>query len=224
VDMASENSSYESPVLVPAGALYLEGNVCIPQDGRGIVLFPYGIESEQRVDYTVKLGQLFQKAGLATLLVNLLTAEEKALDAQTGFFRENIDIMHQRIIGIANWLSEDSQTQNLRICYFGCGVTGAAVLVAAVNRPDLVVAVASASARLDLARAYLTRVENPVLLLVGEDDAQGMDANRQALEQLHGAKRLETISGAANIFEDSNTQEEVARLAIQWFDRHLGLG
>jgi dienelactone hydrolase len=172
----------------------------------------------------VGIGQLFQRAGLATLLVDLLTAEEKRLDAETAFFRENVDIMQQRIIGIANWLSEDSQTQNLRIGYFGTGVTGAATLIAAVHRPDLVIAVISASGRMDLAREYLSRVENPVLLLVGERDTQGVDANRQALEQLHGDKRLEIVAGTTSIFEDSNTQVEVARLVIPWFQRHLGLG
>ena len=224
MDRTSGNNNDGQLVHVPAGALYLEGNLSIPQDARGIVLFPYGIEGEQRVSYTVGIGQLFQKAGLATLLVELLTPEEKGVDAETAFFRENVDIMQQRIIGIANWLSEDSQTQNLRIGYFGTGITGAAALIAAVHRPDLVIGVISASGRIDLAREYLSRVESPVLLLVGERDTEGVDANRQALEQLHGDKRLETIAGATSIFENSNTQAEVAQLVIPWFERHLGLG
>lgn len=224
MDRTSGNDSDGQLVQVPAGALYLEGNLSIPQDARGIVLFPYGIEGEQRISYTVGIGQLFQRAGLATLLVELLTPEEKRLDAETAFFRENVDIMHRRIIGIANWLTEASQTQNLRVGYFGTGVTGAAALIAAVHRPDLVIAVIAANGRIDLAREYLSRVESPVLLLVGERDTQGVDANRQALEQLRGDKRLETVAGVASIFEDPNTQEEVAQLAIPWFKRHLGLG
>jgi len=218
------DSNYEHLEHIPAGALYLEGTLSMSTDARGIALFPYNIESEQRISYTTGLAELMRQSGLATLLVDLLTSEEKALDAQTGFFRENIDVMQQRIIGIANWLSEDSRTQNLRICYFGAGVTGAAVLVAAAHRPDLVVAVASAGGRIDLASNYLTRVETPVLLLVSENDSQGMEANRQALEQLHSDKSLEIIKGATNIFEDPKTQEDVARLAAQWFERHLGLG
>jgi dienelactone hydrolase len=218
------DSNYERLEHIPAGALYLEGTLSIPADARGIALFPYNIESEQRISYTTGLGELMRRSGLATLLVDLLTSEEKALDGQTGFFRENIDVMQQRIIGIANWLSEDSRTQNLRICYFGAGVTGAAVLVAAAHRPDLVVAVAAAGGRIDLASNYLTRVETPILLLVSENDTQGMEANRQALEQLHSGKSLEIIRGATNIFEDPKTQEDVARLAAQWFERHLGLG
>lgn len=224
MDTTSENDNDGQQIRVPAGALYLEGNLTVPQNARGILLFPYAIEGEQRISYTVGIAKMFQKAGLATLLVELLTPEEKRLDAETAFFRENVDIMQQRIIGIANWLSEDSQTQNLRIGYFGIGVTGAAALVAAVERPDLVIAVISASGRMDLAREYLSKVEAPVLLLVGERDTQGVDANRQALEQLHSDKRLETVTGASSIFEDSNTQAQVAQLVIPWFERHLGLG
>ena len=224
MDTTSENNDDGQQVRVPAGALYLAGNLTVPQNARGILLFPYAIEGAQHISYTVGIAKMFHKAGLATLLVELLTPEEKRLDAETAFFRENVDIMQQRIIGIANWLSEDSQTQNLRIGYFGTGVTGAAVLVAAVERPDLVIAVTSASGRIDLAREYLARVESPVLLLVGERDTQGVDANRQALEQLHSDKRLEIVTGANSIFEDSNTQAEVAQLVIPWFERHLGLG
>lgn len=224
MDTTAENNNDGQQVRVPAGALYLEGNLTVPQNARGILLFPYTIEGAQRISYTVGISQMFHKAGLATLLVELLTPEEKRLDAETAFFRENVDIMQQRIIGIANWLSEDSQTQNLRIGYFGIGVTGAATLVAAVERPDLVIAVISASGRMDLAREYLSKVEAPVLLLVGERDTQSVDANRQALEQLHSDKRLETVMGANSIFEDSNTQAQVAQLVIPWFERHLGLG
>lgn len=224
MDTTSENNNDGQQVRVPAGALYLEGNLTVPQNARGILLFPYAIEGAQHISYTVGIAKMFHKAGLATLLVELLTPEEKRLDAETAFFRENVDIMQQRIIGIANWLSEDSQTQNLRIGYFGTGVTGAAALVAAVERPDLVIAVISASGRMDLAREYLSKVEAPVLLLVGERDTQGVGANRQALEQLHSDKRLETVTGANSIFEDSNTQAQVAQLVIPWFERHLGLG
>lgn len=219
------DSNQEHLERIPAGALYLDGTLSIPENARGMVLFPYGIESETRISYTAGLAQLLRQFGLATLLADLLTAEEKALDAQNGFFRENTGIMQQRMIGIANWLSEDERTQNLRICYFGIDVTGAAALVAAVERPDLVVAVACAGGRLELARDYLSQVEVPTLLLVGEQDTAGINADRQALEQLHSSnKSLEVIKGATKLFEQSQTRTDVARLAAQWFERHIGLG
>ncbi len=222
--MTSQSNGGEHLRQIPAGALFLESNLGIPENARGIVLFPYAIESEQRISYTEGLAQLLRQAGLATLLVDLLTPEEKALDAQTGYFRENVDVLHQRIIGIANWLIEDLETQNLRICYFGAGVTGAAALIAAAERPDAVVAVISSGGRLDLARNYLPRVIAPVLFIVGENDTRGKDLSREALEQLHGEKQLETIGGVVDPFEDANTQEGIARLAIKWCEDHLGLG
>ncbi len=224
MDTTSQGNNIDRLVQVAAGALFLDGHLTIPENARGIVLFPYAIENEQRVSYTAGLAWLLNEQGIATLLVDLLTPEEKALDKETGFFRENVNVLHQRIIGIANWLIETPETQNLRICYFGVGVTGAAVLIAAAKRPDAVVTVIATAERLDLARDYLPRVEAPVLLLAGENDSQGNESSRLALEQLRAEKKLETIGGAGHLFEDTSTLEEVARLAIQWFEQHLHLG
>ena len=224
MDTTSQGNNIDRLVQVAAGALFLDGHLTIPENARGIVLFPYAIENEQRVSYTAGLAWLLNEQGIATLLVDLLTPEEKALDKETGFFRENVNVLHQRIIGIANWLIETPETQNLRICYFGVGVTGAAVLIAAAKRPDAVVTVIATAERLDLARDYLPRVEAPVLLLAGENDSQANESSRLALEQLRAEKKLETIGGAGHLFEDTSTLEEVARLAIQWFEQHLRLG
>jgi len=224
VDTTSQGNNIDRLVQVAAGALFLDGHLTIPENARGIVLFPYAIENEQRVSYTASLAWLFNEQGIATILVDLLTPDEKALDKETGFFRENVNVLHQRIIGIANWLIETPETQNLRICYFGVGVTGAAVLIAAAERPDAVVTVIATAQRLDLARDYLPRVEAPVLLLGGENDSQANESSRLALEQLRAEKKLETIAGAGHLFEDTSTLEEVARLAIQWFEQHLRLG
>ena len=224
MDTTSQGNNIDRLVQVAAGALFLDGHLTIPENARGIVLFPYAIENEQRVSYTASLAWLFNEQGIATILVDLLTPEEKALDKETGFFRENVNVLHQRIIGIANWLIETPETQNLRICYFGVGVTGAAVLIAAAERPDAVVTVIATAQRLDLARDYLPPVEAPVLLLGGENDSQANESSRLALEQLRAEKKLETIAGAGHLFEDTSTLEEVARLAIQWFEQHLRLG
>src|SRR5207248_686635 len=141
----------------------------------------------------------------------------------TGFFRDNVDVLQQRIIGIANWLNETPETQDLRICYFGTGVSGAAALVAAAERPDLPVSVVSIAGRLDLAKDYLSKIEAPTLLLAGENDTTSVNINREGLEQLHADKQLETIPGTTNFFEQDNAHQ-VAKLATQWFEQHLGLG
>src|SRR5258708_29719183 len=156
MDAISPSNSRDRFVRVPAGALFLKGSLRIPEKARGIVLFPYGIENDQRISYTEGLAPPLGEAGFATLLVDLLTPEEKGLDALTGFFRENVDILHKRIIGIANWLREEQETQKLRISYFCTGVTGAAALIAAAVRPDAVETGFPAHQRIHFTRNYLS--------------------------------------------------------------------
>ena len=216
----SETNNNERAVQVPAGAVILSGFLSIPEGARGIILFADANHSDQ---YKY-IAQLVREGGIATLLVNLLTPEDEAWNQETSFFRDNVDVLHQRIIGIANWLNEDRETQNLRICYLGTGVSGAAALVAAAERPDLPISVVSVAGRIDLAKGYLSKIEAPTLLLAGENDSSSVNMSREGLEQLHGDKQFETIPGTANLFEQENTQQEVARLAGQWFKQHLGLG
>jgi len=220
VDTTSETNNNERLVQVPAGAVILSGFLSIPEGTRGIILFVDTTNSD-RYKY---IARLVREEGIATLLVSLLTPEDEAWDQETSFFRDNVDVLHQRIIGIANWLNEDQNTQNLRICYCGTGVSGAAALVAAAERPDLPISVISIAGRLDLAKDYLAKVEAATLLLAGENDSSSVNMSREGLEQLHGDKQFETIPGTGDLFEQENTQQEVARLAGQWFERHLGLG
>lgn len=219
VNTQPENNT-ERLMQVPAGAVILTGMLSIPQSARGIILFA----DERNIDQYVDLARLVREAGIATLRVNLLTSEDEALDNEVGFFRDNVDVLHQRIIGVANWLNEDQITQNLRICYLGTGVSGAAALVAAAERPDLPISVISIAGRLDLAKDYLAKVEAPTLLLVGENDTASLNLNHEGIEQLSGDKQLETIPGVSNLFEQENIVQQVAQLATQWFERHLGLG
>src|SRR5258708_13291570 len=118
MDATSPRNSRDRVVRVPAGALFLQGCLRIPENARGIVLFPYGIENDQRISYTEGLARPLGEAGFATLLVDLLTPEEKGLDALTGFFRENVDILLNRIIDIANWPTDQPASQNLNTTHF----------------------------------------------------------------------------------------------------------
>jgi len=227
VDETSESTIQQQiqqrPVQVAAGAVMLEGTLSIPANSRRIVLFAHSNSSSPDTppDVYNDMAGLFHESGFATLLVNLLTAEDEALDRETGFFRENVDVLHQRIIGAANWLLENRETENLRIGYFGAGVAGAAALVAAAERPDAVVAVVSCAGRTDLAEPYLSRVIAPTLFIVGENDSQSVDRNRKALESLTVDKQLETIGSVTNLFEKFETLREVARLACGWFERYI---
>lgn len=210
-------------IEVDAGAVVVQGYLNIPESAQGIVVFAQASENIQ-YDYVAQLLRSGRpdRGALATLVVNLLTPEDQALDRETGFFHENVDVLHQRIVGIANTLIENPETQSLRIFYFGTGPSGAAALIAAAVRPDAVVAVISANGRLDLAKEYLSQIKAPTLLIVGGKDTSAVNMNQEALNSISAKKKLETIPGATNLFENTNTQEEVARMAGQWLAQYLG--
>lgn len=221
---ASENKSNTHLVQVGAGALMLNGMLSIPDNARGMILLSQGSRNLENIDFHADVAQILNTASMATLFVRLLTEEEEVLDRDTSFFCLNVDILHQRIIGITNWLLENPTTQNLSIGYFGGDVTGAACLIAAAKRPDPVHAIVVGNARTDLALPYLARVLAPTLLIAGENDTT-MTMNQEALTQLPATvpanRKLESIRGAAGLFETADLLQKVANLASQWFTRHL---
>jgi dienelactone hydrolase len=164
---------------------------------------------------------VLNEAGLATVLVDLLSPEEEAVDRQTGHLRFNIELLAKRLLGAAEWLKTLPQTRQLAIGYFGASTGGAAALVAAAERPELARAVVSRGGRPDLAGEALPRVQAPTLLIVGGNDLQVIELNRQALAQLRCEKQLIIVPGATHLFEEPNALEEVARLARVWFETHL---
>jgi dienelactone hydrolase len=203
----------------------LAGELSIPQNARGIVILAQGSKNiEQLSSYSLFADALYE-AELATLLVHLLTEDEEQLDSQTQFFRFNVSILYQRIIGIAEWLAVNLETQNFSIGYFGGGPTGAAALVAAAERPDLVYAIVVGEGRLDLAQPYLARVFAPTLLMVRENDSAALQMNREALQQMPIAletnKKIESIASSAGLFEASDVLKQVVELTSQWFAQHL---
>jgi dienelactone hydrolase len=167
------------------------------------------------------VAQLLNQARLATLLVDLLTAEEEAVDLRTAQLRFNIGLLAERLVGVTDWLVEQPNAQPLPIGYFGASTGAAAALVAAAERPKIVRAVVSRGGRPDLAGPALARVEAPTLLIVGGNDPLVIELNRAALAQLRCEKRLVIVPGATHLFEEPGTLDEVARLARQWFERYL---
>ncbi len=223
----SGNSDDTQTVQVGAGALSLEGLLHIPAQAHGVVLLAQGSKHVESMSYVSGMAEAFHGAGLATLSVHLLTEDEEALDNETQFFRYNAGIFSQRIIGIADWLAETPATQNFVIGYFGTGPTGAAVLQAAAERPDIVHAVVTANGRIDLAQSALERVLAAVLLIAAEGNTEAVNMNCAALEQMQipiaANKRLETIAGDAsmNMLDTPEMLHKVIELAGQWFSRHL---
>ena len=224
--------------MVWGGAVQLEGVLSIPEGAHALVVIAY-----ERMDNPEHiLGGLHTLAaaswwaGLATLSVNLLTPEDEALDKTTRFFRENVDVLHQRIIGIANWVINNDETQSFSIGCFGAGVSAAAALAAAARRPDAIHAVVAVAPRTDLVSSYLPRIVTPTLFIAAERDMQSIDMSLKAVSELttdttldivrearkHGLSHtLKAIPGVANVFENKQSLQKLGQLATQWFTRYL---
>jgi putative phosphoribosyl transferase len=211
----------ERSVKVSTGPIVLEGNLGIPDDARGIVLFAHGSGSGRHSPRNRYVARRLRQANLATLLIDLLTAEEETIDLQTRHLRFDIGLLAGRLVGATDWLTQNPDTRTLRVGYFGASTGVGAALVAAAECPELVAAVVSRGGRPDLAGQALPRVAAPTLLIVGENDLPVIGMNREALEQLRTEKKLEIVPGATHLFEEPGTLEEVARLAAEWFVRYL---
>ena len=211
----------ERPVRIAVGDVLLEGDLTLPAEGRGIVVFAHGSGSSRHSPRNRLVAQLLNRAGLATLLFDLLTREEEALDQRTAGLRFDIGLLAARLAGATAWLADEVGARRFGIGYFGASTGAAAALVAAAEHPDAVSAVVSRGGRPDLAGPALRRVRAPTLLVVGGDDHPVIHLNREALEQLRTEKRLVIVPGATHLFQEPGTLEQVAHLAREWFERYL---
>jgi dienelactone hydrolase len=208
--------------MVSAGPVDLEGTLALPPSASGVVLFAHGSGSSRFSPRNRYVAGVLQAGGIATLLIDLLTREEEAVDARTGHLRFDIDLLATRLIGATEWLRDHAPTHTLKIGYFGASTGAGAALVAAAAHPGWVAAIVSRGGRPDLAGPALAQVRAPTLLIVGGHDAPVIDLNRAALRQLGCEKHLEIVPGATHLFEEPGTLETAARLARDWFTRHLG--
>lgn len=207
---------------VPVGkAIKLEGNLNIPAQPRGVILFAHGSGSSRHSPRNQFVAHTLYDAGLATLLIDLLTVQEEAEDRYTGHLRFNIDLLSERVVAATDWLTGHSATGSLKIGYFGASTGAAAALVAAAERPHIVDAVVSRGGRPDLAGSSLSRVLAPTLLIVGSRDTEVLALNRQAASLLKCEKHIEIVEGATHLFEERGALEQVAQLASQWFTHYL---
>jgi putative phosphoribosyl transferase len=211
-------------VRVGAGEAVLAGDLAIPTPARGVVVFAHGSGSSRHSPRNRQVAQLLQARGLATLLLDLLTPDEELADLRTGHLRFDIGLLAERVIAATDWLAAPRETRDLRVGCFGASTGGGAALVAAAERPDVIRAVVSRGGRPDLAGAALARVRAPTLLIVGSLDTPVIAMNRAALAELGDVARLEIVPGASHLFEEPGTLDVVARLAADWFERHLAPG
>jgi len=211
----------EQLVRVLAGPVWLEGNLSLPEQPRAVVLFAHGSGSTRHSPRNRYVARVLNEAKLATLLIDLLTLDEEVIDARTAQLRFDIGLLAERLVGATDWLTQFPDTKQLPIGYFGASTGAAAALAAAVVRPDEVNAVVSRGGRPDLAGTALIHVQAPTLLIVGGDDVQVIQLNRDALAQLRSEKQLVIVPGATHLFEEPGALDEVAQLACDWFCSHL---
>jgi putative phosphoribosyl transferase len=212
----------EGTVRVSAGPVVLEGTLGVPEGARGVVLFAHGSGSGRHSPRNRYVAQTLREAGLATLLIDLLTSEEEKVDLQTRHLRFDIRLLVERIVGATDWLAQNPDTRNLQVGYFGASTGAGGALVAAAERPEKVGAVVSRGGRPDLAGEALSRVAAPTFLIVGGEDRPVIGMNQEALAQMRVEKKLEIVPGATHLFEEPGKLEEVARLAAGWFTCYLG--
>lgn len=209
------------PVRIPLRTAALEGELSIPAGSQGLVLFAHGSGSSRHSPRNRLVARELREAGIGTLLFDLLTREEELAERLTGSLRFDIGLLADRLLGATEWLRELPETRTLNIGYFGASTGAGAALVAAAKLGEQVGAVVSRGGRPDLACAALPAVRSPTLLIVGGDDEPVILMNRAAHAQLRCTKELNIVPGATHLFEEPGTLEQVARLAIQWFQRYL---
>ncbi|MFW6107368.1 MAG: dienelactone hydrolase family protein [bacterium] len=214
-------SEDERRVHIAADSVTLEGSLAVPEEAQAIVIFAHGSGSSRHSPRNRHVAQALCEDNLATLLFDLLTAGEDAIDRRTRHLRFDIPLLARRLVGATDWVASQPQTRGLRLGYFGASTGSAAALIAATERPDAVGAIVSRGGRPDLAEAQLPRVEAPTLLIVGGNDPVVLDLNGKALDRLGCTKQLEVVPGATHLFEEPGALEKVAGLASQWFRRHL---
>ncbi|MDD5712304.1 MAG: dienelactone hydrolase family protein [Smithellaceae bacterium] len=199
----------------------IEGDLTIPHAARGVVLFAHGSGSSRFSPRNQYVARVLNDAGIATLLIDLLTRQEERVDDRTGEFRFDIGLLANRLLGAAEWLKRFDTTKGFVHGYFGASTGAGAALIAAAMQPEDVKAVVSRGGRPDLASHYLAKVKAPTLLIVGGHDPAVIDLNKQAMRGMPGVKTLEIIPGATHLFEEKGALEEVARLATSWFKNYL---
>jgi len=212
----------ERAVRVPAAGVTLDGDLAVPEDPRGVVLFAHGSGSSRHSPRNRRVAAALQQAGYATLLTDLLTPEEEQVDLRTRRLRFDIPLLAGRLTGAVDHLTGGADTGRLPVATFGASTGAAAALITAADRPERVRAVVSRGGRPDLAGDALARVAAPTLLIVGGDDPEVRRLNEQAAARLAGPVDLAVVPGAGHLFEEPGALDAVIELTVAALDRWLG--
>jgi pimeloyl-ACP methyl ester carboxylesterase len=210
-----------SEITIPIRRASLGGLLTVPARPLGIVLLEHGSGSGRFSDRNRRVARVLEEGGFATLLVDLLTAEEGAFSERVSELPFDVSLLAERLIEATDWIGSSAATRSLPIGYFGADTGAAVALIAAAERPYVVRAVVSRGGRPDLARGALRRVRASTLLIVGGDDVEIVRINRAALDSLACEKRLVIVPGASHVFGEPGAIDEVARRTRSWFERRL---
>lgn len=223
--MRKQNGDYsdllEVQARIPAGAIVLDGDLTIPSGASGIAVFAHGSGSSRHSPRNRSVARVIREAGVGSLLFDLLTREEEAIDVFTRHLRFDIGLLTARLIEATRWLAGQEATRNLRVGYFGSSTGAAAALIAAAEMGEEIGAVVSRGGRPDLAGDALPLVKAPTLLIVGGHDETVIELNQDAYARLRCEKELRIIPGATHLFEEPGALEQVADFAAAWFKEHL---
>ena len=217
--MTSRAAGDRQEVLLELDGATIAGDLTVPPGAGGVVVFAHGSGSSRHSTRNRMVAEFLNRGGLATLLMDLLTPGEEAVDARTAQHRFDIDLLSRRVVGAVDWLGRDLETAALPVGLFGAS-TGAAAAVRAAAERHATRAIVSRGGRPDLAGDALERTLAPTLLIVGGQDGTVLDLNRDALARLPAA-RLAIVPGAGPLFEEAGALDEVARLARLWFGRYM---
>jgi len=209
-------------VQIHAGRTVLSGNLTVPEKAVALVLFAHGSGSSRHSPRNQFVARTLNDAALATLLFDLLTPDEEAIDMRTREHRFNIGLLAERLVHATRWAKQQKQTRDLRVGYFGSSTGGGAALVATAELQHDVGAVVSRGGRPDLAGDALPKVQAPTLLIVGGNDDVVIELNEMARDQMRCEVKLEIVSGAMHLFEEPGALEKVAELTSTWFVNHIG--
>ncbi len=205
-------------VKVEGGGVTLLGELRVPKSARGIVLFAHGSGSGRLSPRNTQVAELLANDGFGSLLVDLLTESEAREDSYTMAYRFNVILLADRLQIAADWLGRRLE---LPFGYYGASTGAAAALIAAARRPERVKAIVSRGGRPDLASDSLPLVKAPTLLIVGGLDPEVLELNKEAMARMSATVRIEVVPGATHLFEEPGKLDAVARLASEWFERHL---
>jgi putative phosphoribosyl transferase len=219
MSQAARAKSNTQEIQIPSGELTFTGDLTIPRDATGVVLFAHGSGSSRHSARNQFVARTISNAGLGTLLFDLLTREEEAIDTYTRHLRFDIGLLAERLINATSWL--EGEFDYIRVGYFGASTGAAAALVAAAELGQIIGAVVSRGGRPDLAADSLPLVKAPTLLIVGGLDYPVIEMNRHAYASLRCEKEIEIVPGATHLFEEPGTLDQVAHLAANWFQTHL---